>query len=272
MEMSRIKNITIVALLLINVFFISMIITGSIKQAGREKDISYAVYEACEKQGIILNTDTFVSAEDVTTYNGVRSTADEKQIAEILIGEAKALEHGGNIYTYENENGSISFRASGTLEGAFSGIVISDGKTLAEKATKLFKSLPLTVDGINENNDGSVSVYCVQNNFEIFNCPITLRFESENLVAISGRMPQNVYSSGNVTLKVNAETAIMVFLSGVKNNEAECGAINSVELGYLSAYSVFGDSSLEPVWQISTDNGSYYINAVTGAFETFGDA
>jgi len=268
MEMAKIRNITIVALLLVNVFFLSMIVTGRIKEAGRGKEIYSAVSEACERQNIVLLEDSFVTDESVAAYNAVRDTAKERAITQSLIGSSEMTEQGGNINVFRNDKGSVTFRSSGGFSAEISEAGVS-GHSAASKASSLMKKMGLEYGSVYEDGEAAF-VCCAENGKDIFNCVLRMDFGYDGSVSISGMLPQPVASSKNTRIAVSEATAVTAVIAAVKNGDAAFRAIEEIDLGYISSYSVFGDSILSPVWRISTDHGQYYVDVVTGEVENVG--
>ena len=59
-------------------------------------------------------------------------------------------------------------------------------------------------------------------------------------------------------------TALMRFLSAVTESGDVCRSITTMTAGYLHSTSFTDPVRLSPVWFITTDTASYYLDAATG--------
>ena len=60
-------------------------------------------------------------------------------------------------------------------------------------------------------------------------------------------------------------TALLTLLSHAKDSGQVFDRITGLEPGYSISVSVSGGAELAPVWQVTTDAGSFYVNPETRA-------
>ena len=194
----------------------------------------------------------------------------EQSQATALLGELTALPT--DSMRYEGTKGIAQFYINGAfsaefLEGAYP---VEEG-TPEEFALSLMDSLG--IDAQVESADTSAwprqAVVVVRQSWEgvpIFACTATLVFQDGALREIqrdtSHRLvgtPQAL--SGGSCLDI--VTLLLRFADYVKQNSRVCSEITGLSAGYAMDAQT-EPTQLIPTWYVTTDNGAYYWNAVTG--------
>ncbi len=268
MEKSKIKNVIILILLTVNIFFLALFLigrteTGKLKRQAREDVASILAENGIRiDQSIIPEDSYFVSYKLTRDING------ENLITKTVLGDTDT-NLDGSIYHYESLAGKADFYGSGEFA-----ISITDGYPISDSNSQglvsFLKSMNIAVDPGSvriENTAGgaqTVSFFCSYSNTRIFNCPINLNISDGRIYSINGRRPTSApLASGSPNL-LSVNTALVYFLNGIRNANLKCGEITGISAGYYMSAAVSGGGELYPVWLLTTDSGSYYVNGING--------
>lgn len=266
MDVGRLKNIAIIILAVLNVCFLALIGFNrlEVKQvSGQEKD---SLAELFADSGISIEPEVIPDGEGVNWYTVSRDIAGEKKIVEALIGEAEAENQGGNIYSYENENGSALFRNNGEFEIRLD--YIDDGAGAGRTAARLLETMGIAFisEGAEMEEHGDsrgISYLCAWNEKPLLNCSAHLTIYAGGSAVLSGKRingtPQ--LSGGGSALDIN--TMLVRFLEEIRSGGHICSRIEHIVLCY-NMNSAAAGTVLEPVWYIVTDGSEYQVNVSTG--------
>ena len=268
MSISRVKNIAIAVLILINAFFLAIIIIDTYADARDERQTLENVCEVLRANGIAISPDSITPAGTLRTMRTARGEEFEASIANALLGEVDLTDRG-LIYLYENEEkGSAEFSSAGNFEISLNVGVITNTEGSLRKAQELLKEMKLETTGATvyaESKTEIVTVYGAYRDARIFNCVIYFTFEEGSLRTVTGRFVTGIEPTQNSAELSYVSTALLEFLAAVKRGDAECDEIQSVEAGYIhSVAGPFGEGQIEPVWLITTPTAQYTINSTTG--------
>ncbi len=267
MGLPRIKNVIIIALLLVNLLFAGIIVSDVVRTASVNRQQYRDMAEIMEQRGIKFVENRVSKSELLSTYTTERDYDNEAYIADTLIGANSVEDQGGNIFMYVGDNAKAYFRGGNVFE-----IYYSDDRYKAENdpvdtAKRILSDMKVEYGSLDQTHDGEtdfVSAVCTLDGVEAFNCTIEFAFEDGVLSYINGTLTGKAVRSRANTELITPLTAIVRFMDLLSTEEYACGEIYSVEQGYISTVNVFGDGSLEPAWEIRTDSGSCYINASNG--------
>jgi len=269
MGVSRIKTITIAALLLVNAFFAAVIVVDTADDAriGRQ-----AIENACavlRSGGISIDPDDIVTKSPITTMRTVRVDEAEAMIAQAVLGQTRMTDLGV-IYMYENdERGTAEFYSAGDFE-----IRLNDGAITSESGPPRaavqgilrdmgLETASLTVALVDGNE--TVTVVAAYKGANIFNCTTDFIFSDGSLRTIKGRYVTGIEPAEDSAEIMQVGTALLGFLAWVRGGSAECSHIESVEAGYQHSVSgSFGEGAISPAWLITADSGRYIVDDATG--------
>lgn len=272
MDRSKIKNFIIIALMIVNAFLLLLVMLDHREKAAARRAMEEAATLVLEQNGIAVAGGVDLSAEPLPCYTLGRDLDMERQKIRSLLGEVRAQERGGNIYSYSGDKGQASFRGTGEFEVLMNKDEISTGRNPAKTATKVLEKLGVTCkDGLQvDQSDDAVVVtaLCTWRGSDLYNVRQTLTFSREYLILIEGQRPFDMVTENEQNV-IDCPTALMKFLEIVDSQGVVCTQINEIEQGYMLIASVPGDNNLVPVWRICTDTGDYYINGITGKPEDF---
>ena len=261
MKTSRIKNIVIVILALVNAFLLVLLL-------GRRNQQRVAYEHSVEQLSLLLTNngiafDTSLLPEQVffPAAEPAHDADAEAAFARALLGDdAAARSTGGGSFVYESDRGSLQFRANGTVDGSMD----RPAEDPADFLNAALSSLGYRFDTSGISSDGSGAVAAVRevDGLKIFNAPLTFTFENNILTSVSGSFLPSLTLTAPAD-GTDAISALVRFLDYRNSNGLVCTQITSLDCGYLLQSSATG-AKLVPAWQIATDVSEYYVNSATG--------
>ena len=260
MKTSRLKNIVIVILLLVNAFLLVLLLSRRAEQRAayeRSVDQLVALFGA---NGVVLDPAVLPADSALLSAALDRDANQETAFASALLGTASVSNSGGGVCLYTGEYGQCSIRAGGAVESALSRPV-EDPDAFCRSLFKAF-GYTLTRSQL-ANGSGTVSGTRTTASSPVFNASLTLSFSSGNLTSVSGIFLSTL-TEGRRSDGIDALTALVQFLDYRSASGLVCTQILSVESGYLLQSSAPSPLRLLPVWRITTDVNSYYVNCKTG--------
>ena len=194
-----------------------------------------------------------------------RDLEQESEAAARLLGGPVEVEaRGAEVYRYFNGSGSVQFHSDGTFSAQFAPEVHPVGEDREAACLELLSRLRFEGELVQE--DGNALTF--RQNWEgnlIFNHQVTLELKDGNIVAMTagrGLVGQPEEDAGRLVITV--ATALIDFLNGLNTLGDVCSRIERIEEGYTAAAALSGPMTLTPVWQVTTDTGTYQLDLVTG--------
>ncbi len=266
MDASRLKNIVIIILAVLNVCFLALIGFNrfELRQVSTQEKTS--ISELFEDSGISLAAEIVPDSFDASWYTISRDTQTEDKIVEKLIGHAVAEDQGGNIYSYENENGSALFRNNGEFEIRLN--FVDDGAGAGRTAARLLEEMGIAFisEGAEMEEHGDsrgISYICSWDESPVLNCSVHLTIYAGGSAVLTGRRINGTPQQGSEGKMLDINTVLVRFLDEIKSGGHVCNRLESIELCYNMNSSASGNV-LEPVWHIVTDGGAYQVNVGSG--------
>lgn len=261
------KKIVIGALLVINVFFLTIFLWNICRDHTLNTEALQDISALLQQNGIYIDTDNIREGDALSVLEIRRDRVAERSLADALLGDTQETDQGGGIYNYVGNNGQAEFGNGGELDITF--YTALDERTVsAENTAKgLLKTMnieTISVEASGEPGNETVTAVCSWDNQPIFNCRIAFIFKDGSLSHIKGNYAAIIEVTANKTDMDSAATALMHFLSDIKSGKYSCTQITKVEPGYR--VNELGDT-INAAWRIETDNGVYYYDAVTSALE-----
>lgn len=271
MEWPKLKNIIIILLACVNLFLLVLALhreheSQGYSESAREDAIT-VLWNACR-----IELDRDLLPEDMTLPVMVveRDPELERQQAAVLLGELS--DDGGDAMRYEGALGTAQFYINGAFSAEFHPGAYPVGEETPEDfSLALMERLDIEAQVVSADTGGwpGRAVVVVQQSWAgtpIFACTATLVFWDGELREIqrdvSRRLP-GVPQPLSDARCLDMVTLLLDFADYVKQNSRVCSAITGFTAGYtLDAQSE--PTQLIPTWRVTTDNGAYYWNAVTG--------
>ena len=268
LSVSRIKTIAITALVLVNAFFLAIIIRDTYTGMRDERQAIENVCVILRSNGIEINPDSIKTAGAIRAMRVARGVEMEATIASALLGQADITDQGA-IFLYENtERGTAKFSSGGDFEIQLYDGVITDADGILKIARDILRSMRLDASVSNVSRAPESETVTAVNTYKdssIVNCTIDFVFSGGSLRTVSGKYVTGVEPMENSASISHTGTALLRLLAAQKAGDVEFANITDVEAGYY--YSVFGTSGegfIDPVWLITTDAGRYVIDSATG--------
>ena len=137
MKTSRLKNIVIVILLLVNAFLLFLLLS---RHAGERDSNERRVEQLCtlfEKNGVAFDRALLPDEETHLSLSLERDAAREEAFASALLGTAESSDSGGGVSRFTGEYGSCSIRSGGTADALLSRPV-DDPESFSKQLFKTF--------------------------------------------------------------------------------------------------------------------------------------
>ena len=268
MNVSKIKTMVIIALLLVNSVFVTVIVIDAVADTRSERQ---AIENACEiltLGGITISPESIKTSGAIRTMRTMRDNAAEAAIANAALGTVEMTDQGV-ICHYENaEHGTAEFNSAGDFDIQLNDGAIpnnADGKL--KSAQNLLRKMKIEASYIyisNNEETETVVAICAYKKASIFNCVIEFHYSGESISSVRGRCVTGIDANEDGDEISTVATILLSFLALHKRGDVECTKITSVEAGYqYHATGSFGEGIITPAWLITTDTGRYIIDDTT---------
>lgn len=273
MEWSKLKNIIILILLLVNFFLLAMAGVQQRDSAQYQEQALADAVTVLERNGIRMAAENIPEQMEIRSMTVQRDRVLESTLAEALLGECLVSDMGGGRYSYESAVGSAEFRSNGNFSIVFSEAIPIVQGVGGEASHALEIAGKIGLNGVmadqKELDEGGVSValYQTWQEIPVYSCQITLQYQDGNLYSISGQrlMGEPQPDSSGETL-ISVPTALMRLLNGINDMGDICSEIIEITPGYQMTNPTEG-TRMNPMWYVTTDTGAYQLNAITGKLE-----
>lgn len=262
MKTSRLKNIIILMLVLLNLFLIGF--------SGVRRASEYTSHRRTISQLITLFAADGVTLEDraVVFDNPPQPLSltrdmslDQKMAAFLLSDDVTASDEGGGIYSFTSSAGQMDSRASGSFQA--SGSLGSDPVSVFRRFCRLFGYQDLVMD-IDKTGTGSATALQYVAGYPVVGCTVTFRVTDGEIRSVSGTHLPSAGSTDTHAASLSAVTALTAFLEARRVEGAVISTVTDVTACYMLQSSAASPMTLVPVWRLTTDTVMYYINASTG--------
>jgi hypothetical protein len=267
MKTAHIKNIVIVALVAVNVFFLGFWLLGLVSEHSQKIEVYRDAAALLEQNGVALDIRSIRDGGELYTLSYNRDTTSEQALANVLLGSTVSGQSGSS---YTSDSGQAVFDGTGAFTFRLSPGVVTDSEGAENAARKLLGLMNLEAEIDTVRQDGAiktVTAVCTRNGADIFNDTIIFSFKDGNLEEISGTYIPGVVMTAQKTEMNSCASALMSFLAEVRKGNYQCSEIESVEPGYRVTAVLLGGGSLGPVWRVVTDTGTVFVDALTGKVE-----
>lgn len=273
MSASKIKNIVIIVLLLFNAILLAVFAFDR-AEASRSKAAEIAALtEVMGEWGIDIADDIDFDVAAPVPCTVLRDMdADDRLIGKV-IDHSYREDLGGNVFFYSSETGQAVLRGTGEIDLIFHEDFPDISDDTARSLAKYMKRCGVELSAEHaefpkDKNGGSVLIPCSYNGSCVYNSKLSFTVSDGSLMMINGTRVFAGEAKVRQEELIDSVSAVMLFLEYVRSDGYICSRINGLESGYFMNVAVSGESSLRPVWRISTDTGVVYINAVSGKAET----
>lgn len=266
MDTGKIKNIIILVLLLLNAALGALLLSDKLAQDHFYREAEENFFLALEQRGLAAGTDLSLPDVMPQAWSLERDPAVEQRMAETLLGSVRREDQGGNVYCYEGDTGTASFRGTGEFEFVLE--LARDSGNSRDTVLWILQKLGMEASAadlsVQPGTEGDVvDVICRWQGSQVRNCRVYFYFRGDILWRISGQRMFDIAAEepGNY---LSATRAVLCFL---ESDMAAASVLESVTPGYAMSVLASGSCRLQPVWILETDTGMFQVNAVTGLSE-----
>lgn len=264
MPVSKLKNLAILILLLANMALLCLLVPRQYSQHNRQQELERSLTDLCAAQNVVLAPNCVPQTLSLYTLELTDSDLAEDEILTRLLGQAPVrqdrqlqTQSGEKLGSWEN--GTINLRLQGRRE-------VSDFRA---STRRLLKKLDFQIWALGSPVRLSPGIFTVTAQQSVLGVPVysrglTLTYDNSALEKLEGDFFSGTLTRTDDTVCCSAAEAVVSFLS----ERVELGWVGStikgLQQGYLPAEAAGSALRLVPVWLLSTDTGSFYVNALTG--------
>lgn len=269
MRWSRIKNIIILLLVIVNVFLLALVGLRAWRTRQGERETRERMIEILANNGIEFLPGEVPGKMTLTPWQVTLETPGEEQAA-WLVGELLSVESAGGRTTYTGLRGTMSFSSDGEVQAAFpANAWPCDRERITATATEMLNALGVSsvqvTDRREEDNAVTVTVVQLWEGVPVFDRTLALRWEDGGVRSLSGRCLLGSGAPQSGTESISSSTALARFLTALNDGGYVCSQITGLYEGYTSGGT--GTASLTPSWFIETDvwPRHFAVDGLTGA-------
>lgn len=269
MRWSKIKNIIILLLVIVNVFLLGLVGIRAWRTEQGARETRERMVEILAKNGIEFLPEEVPGELELASWQVNTEGLGQSQAAALMgaIGETETTATGA---TYMGQRGTVTFSADGGVEASFlPGGWSVDRERLDAAVTEMLGALEVTsaqvTDRREEDDAVTVTVTQLWEGAPVFGQKLTFFWQGGEFIYLSGHC---LRGSGELTAaggSITAPTALTRFLTALNDGGYVCSQITDLYAGYLSSGS--GTVSLTPAWFIETDvwPRQFVVDGLTGA-------
>ena len=275
MNRSKVKTISIIALLFVNLLFISFILYDNIAERRERREELELAVSILAAEGIKVDADHIHFTENIRALRTTRDDSVEERIARAVLGSVNNVPHGV-INAYESEdNGVALFYAVGDFEIMLNEGVLPISGGVIQTAERALRSMGVDAIALEiENSDEGATVVTAisaHRGVAIFNNTIDFVFNEYDLITIRGRYVtgfEQVYTYSTIS---SIPTVLLRILAAIRSGEIKAQSILRIEAGFqFRPAGGIGEGIVTPAWLITTDTGRYIADCETGEIRALG--
>ena len=273
MEGSKIKNIVIIILLLLNGFLLVLVGDRWVQDTQSHDAARSSAIQVIRESGIALEETVVPREMTLGVLEARRDLGQERTLAAGLLGEDMTVEaRGGEVYRYHSPLGWVQFHSTGEFLAEFApGAFVPDGIPAQEYGANVLARLGFEAQLLEDDGEGTVSFRQLVNGVPLLGCQAILNYGESGLVSIAGgrRLPGQPYPTGEQEA-LSVATALMRLYNGLKGLGDIYNRVESIAPAYTMSVGLSGPAQLDPVWYVKTDTGSYQMDTRTGQVSRLG--
>lgn len=265
MEWPKLKNIILIILVLTNLCLVAFVAQRELRNSQLQRQARQEAIQFLEDRGVAVEEKQVPQEMELLPQTVERNLEEESQLAAALLGEGvKAEDRGAGVYRYSNEAGSIQFHSDGSFSAEFAAGAFPLGEDRAESCRELLARLNFEGELLHEGENLLVFRQ-TWSGYPLFTQQVNLELSDGCLKAMtSGRRLIGEPVEDTTRQPITVVTALIDFLNGLNALGDVCSRIDAITPGYVAATPLSGPMTLTPVWQITTDTGSYQLDTMTG--------
>lgn len=272
MEWSKVKNIILLLLALLNGFLLVLVAMGQGESRRYQRSALDQAIQVLERSGIQVNAQALEDAQGMGELAVERDLDWEAGVAAALLGpDGEREDQGGGVYRYRSGRGEVSLRAGGALSARLA--PAGQVQDPAGHAAGLLEAMGVQARQVGadlEQGTGTVRFCQLYQRLPLFPCQVVFTYRQGALTALEGTLLAVGRQEAGPQQVLTLPTALLRFWEGVLATGDVCSQIIAMEAGYLSAQSFSGTVTLTPAWRVRSDTADYYLDGVTGVLTRVG--
>lgn len=270
MEWSRLKNIIILILLLVNSFLLVLVAARRGEARQYERTALEQTIQVLEGQGIEIDAKNLAPLGQLPPLTVERDLEVERKLACALLGDGVEVDNrGGGLYLYRGPWGELSVRPGGELSAELADVPHWQANDPGHHAAALLDRMGVDAEQTALSTQGRETIVRFRqmwNKVPVFSCGVEFVYRGGALGAVRGVLLTSGQKVGEPGELLPLPTALMRFLDGVTSAGDVCSAIRSMEAGYRATpQPLSGGTRLTAAWFITSDTAEYYLDGATGA-------
>ena len=266
MESSKIKNLIICILVVVNLFLAGLAATDGIQASRNRAAANEAVHTILENNGIMLTLRELPETDGLQSYAVSWDLEREKTMVSSVLGSVTVKDMGGNIMYYYGEKGQANFRGSGEFVLLFDSQPVPVEQDPLTTARSVLKKMGIEAEPAalpqDQGGDDVVVMTVLYEDTPVINCQIRFTFSTNALLMVEGTRPLDIQREDPTVTVLDASTLMTRFVGIVNRSGYVCSEIRDIRP--VLQYSDASGGKLLPVWEIETDARTYYLNVSTG--------
>ena len=263
MESSRLKNIIILTLALVNVFLLGTLAVRQGETLQGQRRTTEGLIALFAADGVTLEEDAVSFAAPPVGRTLNRNLQAEQTMAAFFLGEDMTVsDEGGGINTGLSDLGQAMFRASGSFE--IVGHLGRDPDSLLRQFCKEYGYGDPT-PALDASGSGTVSAPALYEDYPVVDCAVEFLVEQNELRSVSGIYLPTDSLPMEESGALSCATALSAFLEARRSSGAVVTSVTGAYPCYALQSSAAAAMTLVPSWCILTDTVNYYVNCSTAA-------
>lgn len=266
MRWSKIKNIIILLLVLVNGFLLAQVGFRTWRSRQALRETRERMVAILERNDVAYLPDEIPGDLELTGRRVTLTPMGEAEAA-ALVGPVSEQDALGARITYQGSKGSVTVSSSGEVEAVFSPGACPAEPDRAIQGLELLSALGVRarLSGQEEAAGASVFRYVqLWNDVPVPEWSASLTWGEEGLTRLSLRRLVGVEELLPAQETLDAATALTRLLDELNRGEGYvCSQITALYPGYLTSGA--GTLTLTPAWFIETDSWRFSVDGYTGA-------
>ena len=263
MERSRLKNIILLILLLMNLALAASLGLRIAQGRAAEAALLSELRLRFEAEGCALPED-IPSETPPPVVTLERDSQREQAMAEAILGEGvTAADQGGGIVVYQGVSGQATFRTGGGFSVT---LRLPDGESSPVDQSERLARAFARAAGFETPTllSGSGSAAQRYGGYPVSGAGASFSLRGSTLTAEGSYLP-SAYLSKTEGPAMSAATALTRFLDFRSQSGAVIAEVTEISLRYLLRSTASAPMTLSPVWYLTTDSGSYLVSCADGS-------
>lgn len=273
MDTKKLERIIIIILVLLNLFLLALVVTDDAGDRNSRRKTEALLTALLEENGIAVGPGVELIQSAPPERTVARDMEQEEQRMQSLLGEHTSEDLGGSIWFYRSARGQIVMRGTGEIDFLPEANAPERTKNPVTAAARLLRRAGVelyTADGA-PDAEGGLALCCCWDGRPVYNAVLSFSFGGDRLAMMTGTLVFSREIAVSDSAVMDSAGVLVRFVELTKSEGLICSELEALTPGYSMSVTVSGESTLTPVWRLTTDTGVIYINAVSGRLETFSD-